>query len=98
VTDAHHLHRDREKDADSVGLIAEAEHRPKYPKPKVLLVDMPANSYDALRAAGFNVSEGSFGTPYAVAPSHEVLVYRPQAGRASGVEARRAVESQESAS
>jgi hypothetical protein len=33
----------------------------KYPKPKILMLDMPADSVNVLRAAGYNTSCGSFG-------------------------------------
>jgi hypothetical protein len=36
----------------------------KYPKPNILLLDLPDNIYDTLQSAGFNVSSGSFGSPY----------------------------------
>ncbi|MBE3065030.1 MAG: hypothetical protein IMZ69_08440 [Spirochaetes bacterium] len=42
---------------------------PRYPKPKILLVDMPSVCSETLRRAGYNVSVGSFGTPYRVEPS-----------------------------
>lgn len=38
----------------------------KYPKPKVLLVDLPETASVALKHHGFNVSIGSFGKPYKV--------------------------------
>lgn len=38
----------------------------KYPKPKVLLLDVPAPAADAVIARGFNVSVGTLGTPYRV--------------------------------
>jgi hypothetical protein len=36
----------------------------KYPDPKILLLDMSSDVEKALRQAGYNVSTGSFGTPY----------------------------------
>jgi hypothetical protein len=41
----------------------------KYPKPKVLLMDVPAEADDALRTLGFAVTSGSFGKPYLVPKS-----------------------------
>lgn len=38
----------------------------KYPKPKILLVDLHKSSASALNEIGFNVSVGSFGKPYFV--------------------------------
>jgi len=38
----------------------------KYPKPKILVVDLPPACTAALRSAGYNVATGTFGTPYAV--------------------------------
>ena len=38
----------------------------KYPKPKILLIDMPDRCADVLRCAGYTVTAGSFGTPYRV--------------------------------
>jgi hypothetical protein len=35
----------------------------KYDKPRILCIDIDANSVAALRSAGFNVSVGSFGSP-----------------------------------
>lgn len=38
----------------------------KYPKPKILLVDMPEACAVALEDAGFNIHKGTFGRPYKV--------------------------------
>jgi hypothetical protein len=38
----------------------------RFPKPKILLVDMRDNSEAVLRAAGYKISTGTFGTPYAI--------------------------------
>jgi len=43
-----------------------AECALKYPKPKILLIDMPPACEDTLRNAGYNVARGTFGTPYRV--------------------------------
>ncbi|MDP2898010.1 MAG: hypothetical protein Q8Q12_15860 [bacterium] len=39
---------------------------PKYAKPKVLLIDLPAAALDLLHRAGFNAFWGTFGSPYKV--------------------------------
>lgn len=39
---------------------------PKYLKPKILLIDLPDTVLDNVRSAGFNVSSGTFGSPYRV--------------------------------
>jgi len=38
----------------------------KYHKPKILLIDLPSKLTNKLKSAGFNVSAGTFGTPYKV--------------------------------
>lgn len=38
----------------------------KYPKPKILLLDIPDSASTALRSKGFNVSCGTLGKPYKV--------------------------------
>jgi hypothetical protein len=45
---------------------SEGSKSPRYPKPKILLVDVEPGSRDALEAEGYNVSSGSFGLPYKV--------------------------------
>jgi hypothetical protein len=42
---------------------------PKYPAPKILLVDLKDNTADLLRSQGYNISVGSYGTPYRVTKS-----------------------------
>lgn len=44
---------------------------PKYPKPKILLIDLKDDTEALLRKAGYNVSSGSFGIPYRVPRSDE---------------------------
>jgi len=41
----------------------------KYPKPKILLIDLPEETEGILRTDGYNVTTGSFGTPYKVKKS-----------------------------
>ena len=45
---------------------------PKYPKPKILLLDVASQVEKNLRGAGFNVVSGSFGKPYRVPKSDAV--------------------------
>jgi hypothetical protein len=40
--------------------------KPKYKKPKILLIDLPPEITEELRAIGFNVHRGTFGSPYKV--------------------------------
>jgi hypothetical protein len=44
----------------------------KYPKPKILLLDLPDPFETALNAAGFNAAVGTFGVPYAVTESDKL--------------------------
>ena len=39
---------------------------PRYPKPKILLIDITDDTEAVLKAAGYDVSQGSFGAPYRV--------------------------------
>jgi hypothetical protein len=41
----------------------------KYPKPKILFLDLPDSASAALRAKGFNVNVGTLGKPYRVSKS-----------------------------
>lgn len=38
----------------------------KYEKPKILLIDLPSKCLTAVEKAGYNVSSGTFGSPYKV--------------------------------
>ncbi len=51
----------------------------KYPKPKTLLIDVDESAADILIKAGFNVSVGTFGTPYTVGKADG---YQPVIGSA----------------
>jgi hypothetical protein len=42
---------------------------PKYDKPKIMLIDMPEKTAEVLSNQGYNVSVGSFGSPYKVPQS-----------------------------
>ena len=44
----------------------EAQPEQKYPKPKILLIDLPSECIDNVISAGFNASAGTFGSPYKV--------------------------------
>ena len=50
---------------------------PKYPRPKILLVDMELETELVLQDHGWNVTTGSFGTPYKVAKSDDYLPIVP---------------------
>lgn len=58
---------------------AEEEPRVKYPKPKVLLLNVKDNAAEALIKCGFNVCVGSLGTPYNVGKDDG---YQPVIGKA----------------
>lgn len=45
----------------------------KYPKPKILLVDLPPSCLDSVRSAGFNALAGTFGSPYKVPLVNEYM-------------------------
>lgn len=45
----------------------------KYPKPKILLIDIKDDSEARLKEAGYNVSAGTFGVPYLVPKSDQYL-------------------------
>jgi hypothetical protein len=49
----------------------------KYPKPKILLMDLPQAAHVALSLRGFNVSNGTLGKPYKVAKTSN---YQPLIG------------------
>jgi len=46
---------------------------PKYPKPKILAIDTDGPCSEALRKAGYNVTDGSFGIPYRVPESGDLF-------------------------
>lgn len=51
----------------------------KYPKPKILLVDLPEGAMKKLASSGFNVKAGTFGRPYRVPASDDFLPVVAQA-------------------
>lgn len=53
-------------------------NNPKHEKPKILLVDFPSNYLDTLKSNGFNVYQGTFGSPYKVECSDK---YQPVIGK-----------------
>ena len=46
--------------------MSEINPEPRYPKPKILLVDVPEEATSRLASSGFNVQAGTFGRPYGV--------------------------------
>jgi hypothetical protein len=50
---------------------AEALSIPKYPQPKILLMDLEAEVEETLKQAGYNVETGSFGAPVKVSAEPE---------------------------
>lgn len=59
----------RESDMESDLSEVASSSAPKYPKPKILLVDIRDDSEAVLKEAGHNVCSGSFGVPYRVEKS-----------------------------
>jgi hypothetical protein len=57
----------------------EMSSEPRYPKPKILLVDLPQDAEARLRASGFNVQSGTFGRPYRVQRSDNYVPVIAQA-------------------
>lgn len=57
----------------------ETQPQQKYPKPKILLIDLPAECIDNVKSAGFNASSGTFGSPYKVkvADSYQPVIGEP---------------------
>lgn len=53
---------------------------PKYEKPKVLFIDLPRETLDIVRSAGFNALAGTFGSPYKVTLGDQ---YQPVVFKAS---------------
>lgn len=53
---------------------------PKYPHPKILLIDMKPEVATELKKEGYNISSGTFGTPYKVKKSSN---YEPVIAKAS---------------
>lgn len=44
--------------------------KPKYDKPKILLIDLPNETLKAVQEKGYNVKAGTFGSPYLVSKSN----------------------------
>lgn len=47
------------------------QEAPKYPRPKILLIDLEKGAETALKDRGYNVATGSFGKPYKTEKSDE---------------------------
>ncbi len=60
--------RKKKQSDDNTAIILKYNDPPilKYPRPKILLVDMKDETGTVLKAEGYNVTTGSFGTPYRV--------------------------------
>lgn len=54
------------------------QEAPKYDRPKILLLDVGEKSEKALKGEGYNISRGSFGTPYKVSKSagYEPVIFK----------------------
>lgn len=59
------VHQESASPTDSVNCTERpaVNDKPKYPKPKIILVDMPNLCFDILTKAGYAVKKGSFGAP-----------------------------------
>ncbi len=53
-------------------LTGDAPTTVKYPKPKILIIDVEPRCAEVLKHAGYNVSIGSFGIPYKVKKSNRL--------------------------
>jgi hypothetical protein len=51
--------------------------QPKCPKLKILLVDLKSEAKSLLKAAGYNMTSGSFGVPYKVPRGDDYLPVIP---------------------
>lgn len=51
---------------------------PKFPRPKILLIDAGSDAADALRRRGYNVAVGSFGSRYRVEKSGGFRIASPR--------------------
>ncbi len=56
---------------------SELDPSPKYQKPKIMLVDIKDDAEVVLKKAGFNVTSGTFGTPYRVQKKDQYLPVIP---------------------
>ncbi|MBC7076862.1 MAG: hypothetical protein H5T92_00910, partial [Synergistales bacterium] len=66
--------RDREttQPIPKTSVPTETSTTPKYPKPKILLIDLDNHCAEVLQDAGYNVSIGTFGIPYRVKRSSDL--------------------------
>lgn len=51
---------------EGITAVTDTSAEPRYPKPKILLVDLPEEAKGRLVDSGFNVQTGTFGRPYRV--------------------------------
>jgi len=71
--------RSRKPGVGFPAMVPEDVRAPKYLKPKILLIDIKDDSEAVLRNSGFNVSSGTFGTPYRVKKSDSYQAIIPNA-------------------
>lgn len=62
--------------AEQSGSPESKEAKPIRPRPQVMLIDLDNEAGDVLKAAGYNVTVGSFGTPYKVARGSGLTVVK----------------------
>lgn len=67
---------DPKGDQEAKSLVVTIPTVPRYPKPKILLIDLKDDSETVLKAAGYTVVAGTFGTPYKTSKDNS---YRPVA-------------------
>lgn len=60
---------------------AETAPAPKFGHPKIILIDVESNAAEALRRAGYNVTEGSFGAVFTVKKSGGFMPVIPNGNR-----------------
>lgn len=71
----------RKKDKDVENEEQSSNFTPKYQKPKILLIDLPHDCLDYVQeSTGYNVLEGTFGSPYKVDMGDK---YQPVIAKAS---------------
>lgn len=58
--------QEKQAEASAPDSEATSEVKPKYPQPKILLIDMPKSAAEPLRERGYDVERGSFGPLVAV--------------------------------
>lgn len=68
--------KDPPGDQEPKALVEAIPVTPRFPKPKILVVDLKDDTEALLKAAGYTVEVGTFGTPYKVPKDSS---YRPVA-------------------